>query len=106
MHTNAHLYLYRTAQTINDIIIDLHISLMIKASIHVATATSVILLIGMIYKGYSLILLFLIPLLAWSRVKTREHTVLETIIGSLLGVALILIVYTISKQYFVNLIYN
>ena len=76
----------------------------IKASIHVATATSVILLIGIIYKGYFLILFALVPLLAWSRVKTKEHTVLETIIGSVLGVALILIVYTISKQYFVSLI--
>jgi len=76
----------------------------IKASIHVATATSVILLIGIIYKGYFFILFALVPLLAWSRVKTKEHTVLETIIGSVLGVALILIVYTISKQYFVSLI--
>ncbi len=78
----------------------------IKASIHVATATCVILLIGMIYKGYSFILLVLVPLLAWSRVKTKEHTVFETIIGSILGVALTLIVYTISRQYFMNFIYN
>jgi len=78
----------------------------IKASIHVATATCVILLIGIIYKGYSFILLALVPLLAWSRVKTKEHTVLETIIGSILGVALTLIVYTISRQYFMNFIYN
>jgi len=76
----------------------------IKASIHVATATSLILLIGIIYKGYFFILLALVPLLAWSRVKTKEHTVLETIIGSLLGAALVLIVYTISRQYFANLI--
>jgi len=77
----------------------------IKASIHVATATSVILLIGIIYKGYFFILLVFIPLLAWSRVKTKEHTVLETIIGSILGVTLTLIVYTISRQYFLNFIY-
>ena len=78
----------------------------IKASIHVATATSVILLIGMIYKGYSFILLFLVPLLAWSRVKTKEHTAIETIIGSILGAALTLMMYTISRQYFMNFIYN
>ena len=78
----------------------------IKASIHVATATSVILFIGIVYKGYSFFLLSLIPLLAWSRVKTKEHTALETIIGSILGVALTLIVYTISKQFFLEMIYN
>lgn len=78
----------------------------IKASIHVATATAVILLIGMVYKGYSFFLLSLVPLLAWSRVKTKEHTYLETAIGCILGVTLTLIVYTISKQYFMSLIYN
>lgn len=72
----------------------------IKASIHVATATAVILLIEMIYKGYSFFLLSFIPLLAWSRVKTKEHTYLETVIGCVLGVALTLIVYTISSNFY------
>ena len=78
----------------------------IKASIHMATATSVLLFIGIVYKGYSLFLLTLIPLLAWARVKTKEHTPLETVIGSILGVVITLAVYTISKQFFMSLIYN
>lgn len=78
----------------------------IKASIHVATATSVILLIGIVYKGYFFFLLFLIPLLAWARVMIKEHTPLETIIGSVLGAVLTLIVYTVSKQFFLGMIYN
>lgn len=88
------------------LIIIIFVNRWIKASIHVATATAVILLIGMVYRGYSFFLLSLIPLLAWSRVKTKEHTYLETAIGCILGAALTLIVYTISKQYFISLIYN
>ncbi|MBI4089581.1 MAG: hypothetical protein HY424_02640 [Candidatus Levybacteria bacterium] len=78
----------------------------IKASIHVATATAVLLFIGIVYKGYYPLFLSLIPLLAWARVKTKEHTLLETIIGSILGAVLILIVYTVSKLFFASFIYN
>lgn len=78
----------------------------IKASIHMATATSVILFIDIVYKGYFFLLLFLIPLLAWSRVKMKEHTPLETVVGSILGIVITLVVYTISKQFFMSLIYN
>lgn len=78
----------------------------IKASIHVATLTSVVLFIGIIYKGYYFLLLFLIPLLAWSRIKTKEHTLMETVIGGVLGAILTLIVYTVSKQFLLGMIYN
>ena len=76
----------------------------IKASIHMATAISVLLFIGIVYKGYSLLLLTLIPLLAWARVKTKEHTPLETVIGSILGVVITLLVYTVSRRFFMGFI--
>ncbi|MBF8250251.1 MAG: hypothetical protein HW400_852 [Candidatus Levybacteria bacterium] len=78
----------------------------IKASVHVATATAVLMFVGITYKGYFFLLLTLIPLLAWSRVKTKEHTATETIIGSILGIMVTLIVYLISKQFFFGWIYN
>ena len=78
----------------------------IKASIHVATLTAVVLFIGIVYKGYFFLLLTLIPLLAWSRIKTKEHSPGETIVGSILGIVITLIVYSISKQFFLEMIYN
>lgn len=78
----------------------------IKASIHVATLTSVVLFIEIIYKGYFFVLLFLVPLLAWARVKMKEHTLMETVIGGVLGAVLTLIVYTVSKQFLLGMIYN
>ena len=78
----------------------------IKASIHVATLTSVVLFIGIIYKGYYFLLLFLIPLLAWARVKMKEHTLLETVVGSTLGIVITLVVYTVSRRFFMGFIYS
>src|SRR3990167_254278 len=57
----------------------------VKASIHLATLTSVALFIGIIYKGPYFLLLFLIPLLAWSRVRVKGHTLTETAVGAILG---------------------
>jgi len=76
----------------------------IKASIHLATATAAFLLIGIAYKGYFFLFLLLIPLLAWARVKTKEHSLIETIIGCILGIVITLIVYLLSKQFFMGMI--
>lgn len=78
----------------------------IKASVHLAVATSVVLFIGIVYKGYYFLFLSLIPLLAWARVKTKEHTLLETVIGTILGIVITLIVYFVSKQFLLSIIYN
>ena len=77
----------------------------IKASIHVATATAAFLFMGIVYRGYFFLLLALIPVLAWSRIKTKEHTPMETIIGGILGIVITLIVYFISKQFLLGMLY-
>lgn len=78
----------------------------IKASVHLATATAAILFIGVTYKGYFFLLLGLIPLLAWARVKMKEHTPMETLVGTILGLVVTSIVYFISKQFLLGMIYN
>lgn len=78
----------------------------IKASIHVATLTSFLLWMYILYRGYYFLFLLLIALLSWSRVKTKEHTILETVVGSVLGVLLTVIVYAISRYFLIGMIYN
>ena len=73
----------------------------IKASIHVATVSAFIFSISLIYKGSYLLLLFLIPVMAWSRVKIKKHTPLEVSVGGLLGGLLVLVVYIVAKRFFV-----
>lgn len=78
----------------------------IKASIHLATLTSAALFIGIVYKEYFFLFFTLIPLLAWARVKTKKHSPMETVIGSILGIVITLIVYLISRQFLLGMIYN
>ena len=78
----------------------------IKASIHMATLTSVVLFIGILYGGYFFLLFFLVALLAWARVKVKEHTPIETVVGTILGIVITLVVYQVSRQFFLGLIYS
>lgn len=68
-----------------------------KASVHVATvsafATSLVLGFGPFY----IISFVLVPLVAWARIKTHNHTKSQTIIGAAMGILITLIVYVIFK---------
>lgn len=66
----------------------------VKASIHVATMTALALTVAIGYGGYFYILLLLIPLLIWARVKTKRHTLTEAVTGSIVGALLSLSVYS------------
>ncbi len=70
----------------------------IKASIHVATISSLISSVAIIYGGVFVFAFSIIPVIAWSRVKTKKHTLLEAVIGGILGVALTIIIYIVGKQ--------
>lgn len=78
----------------------------IKASVHLATATALLLFVAIVYRGYSFLFLSLIPLLAWSRVKMKEHTPMETVIGTILGIVITLIAYLVSKQFLLGMVYS
>lgn len=65
----------------------------IKASIHVATISALIFTLAMGYDGIYRLLLLLIPLVAWSRITIKRHTLLETIAGGVLGILLSLLIY-------------
>jgi membrane-associated phospholipid phosphatase len=57
-----------------------------KISVHCATAAGVATVLWM-FLGASLPLLLGVPLIAWSRVRLRRHTLAQTIAGSVLGTA-------------------
>ena len=72
----------------------------VKASVHVAVISAFMLIIAILYKGPYLLSLMLVPIIGWSRVKTKKHTVLEVILGAILGGLLTFVVYFIGKLYF------
>lgn len=68
----------------------------IKASIHVATITSVILVIGVLY-DLPVYFVAIIPLIAWARITAKRHTMQETVMGAIIGSLLILVMYIIVR---------
>lgn len=69
------------------------INMRIKASIHVATVAALILGAVLGFGGYYSFLLIFVPLVGWSRVKIKRHTVSETIVGGIVGSLLLLGIY-------------
>jgi hypothetical protein len=68
-----------------------------KASIHVGTISAFTTSVSLVYGGLFFLSLFLIPLVAWSRIETYNHTKKQTVIGGTLGVLITLVVYVIFK---------
>lgn len=68
-----------------------------KASIHVGTISAFTTSVSLVYGGLFYLTLFLIPLVAWSRIKTHNHTKKQTVIGGSLGILITLVVYVIFK---------
>ena len=69
----------------------------VKASIHVATFTAFVISLSVLYGGLYIYTLFLIPVVAWSRIMIKRHTIRETIAGALLGVIILAIMYIAVK---------
>jgi hypothetical protein len=71
----------------------------LKASMHVASISALIFTAAIVFSGYYLLLLFLIPLVAWARLKIKRHTLPETVVGGLLGVLLSLCIYALVRSF-------
>lgn len=56
-----------------------------KMSIHTDVASSAVAILAMIYGWVALVATPLVVLVAWSRVRLRDHTIPQTIVGGVLG---------------------
>lgn len=68
-----------------------------KASIHVGTISAFATSVSIVYGGFFYLSLLLIPIVAWARIRTRNHTEKQTVIGGTLGVLITLVVYVIFR---------
>ncbi|MEK7605298.1 MAG: hypothetical protein AAB478_02105 [Patescibacteria group bacterium] len=69
----------------------------VKASIHVATITAMIFSFSVLYGGQFFLLLFLIPLIGWSRIKIHRHTWIEVMVGAVLGIVIPVVMFVVFK---------
>ncbi len=75
------------------------INIKIKASLHVATVAALILGIVLGLGGYYIFLLLVVPLVGWSRVKLKRHSVSETVVGGVVGSLLLLGIYAFFEVF-------
>ncbi len=71
----------------------------IKASMHVATIASLITALAIVYGSYYYLLLLLVPIVAYIRVKAKRHTIPETIAGAIFGSSLSLFMYIMVRSF-------
>ncbi|ACF45884.1 MAG: hypothetical protein OQK66_04025 [Prosthecochloris sp.] len=69
---------------VNTVLI-LLITLQWKISIHLLTLTASIALLFLQFGAVALWLLFLVPILMWSRIKLKAHSFMQTFVGGLIG---------------------
>lgn len=92
LHTTAAPPLLRAFATLNvaQAALFLCITLFWKISMHTTAVTALAVLSGFVVGEMALLLFLTIPLVAWSRLRLRRHTLSQTIAGALLGALLCL----------------
>lgn len=72
----------------------------VKASIHVGAACAFVVSFGLLY-GASIffITVWTLPLVAWSRLYLKRHTLKEIVAGAFLGSAITLLTFYFGKQF-------
>jgi hypothetical protein len=70
----------------------------IKASMHVATVAALISAVAIVYGGFFYLLLFIVPVIAYIRIKAKRHTIPETVAGAIFGTSLSLLLYVMVRS--------
>ena len=68
-----------------NMVLILLITLQWKISIHLLTLASSVALLYLQFGAFAFWLLFLVPILMWSRIYLKAHTFMQTLVGSLIG---------------------
>jgi len=101
----AGLYLFRSPVVLKVIAIGVTIGIVvlslvntrIKASIHIATFSGLLMGLALGYGGYFFVLFLLIPILGQARISLKRHTPREIVTGGLLGTLISLGIYSFLR---------
>lgn len=71
----------------------------IKASIHMAVVCAWVVSMGILYgRGAFLVTFWMVPLVLWARVASKNHLLNEALLGGVLGVVITLLTFLIGRQ--------
>ena len=83
---------------LSGIISFMFINLRWKISLHTAFITALATVLYILYGLISVITVVLIPLVAWSRIELKQHTIVQVITGALLGNIILVVVFYFMGQ--------
>ncbi len=69
----------------------------IKASIHMEALTAFATTCSLLFGGIFWYLFLLVPIVAWSRLTLRRHSLSEVIVGTTIGFVLVIFIFTVVK---------
>jgi membrane-associated phospholipid phosphatase len=73
------------------------VNMFTKASGHLAVLSAFVTFL-VLTEGWKFLPTFLLlPVMAWARIKTKNHTLLQTVLGTLVGVLTTIAIYVIVK---------
>ncbi len=72
------------------------VNMRVKASLHVASLTTVLITLVRLY-SLPFYIFLLIPIVGWARIQIKRHTEEEVVIGFFLGIALTFLMYILLK---------
>ncbi len=68
-----------------------------KASVHVASISAFVILLSIAYKGFFSLSLLAVPLMIWSRLKLKRHTIGEALLGAIAGTFIAIVLYLTAE---------
>lgn len=72
----------------------------IKASVHVGVVTAFVITLGVLYGSIPFLLTFwILPLVAWSRLILKRHTIQEVLAGTILGSIITVVTILIARLF-------
>jgi hypothetical protein len=95
-HAPAVLFIGVVATVLGIIVLGI-VNVFTKASGHLAVFSAFLTFLVLAEGWKFLLLFFFLPVLAWARIKTKNHTLLQTILGTMVGVLTTLLIYVIVK---------
>lgn len=90
------LLLGLAALIMGDIIAEV-VNTKIKASMHMAVFSAFAVALGLLYSGTFWIVCLFAPVVAWSRIVLKRHTLPEAAVGTMLGVSIVFVLYLVVQ---------
>jgi membrane-associated phospholipid phosphatase len=76
-----------------EIVVFMGINYYWKISLHTAFTAATVMVVCLVYGAFSVWTLILLPLVAWSRIELKQHTIAQVVMAAVLAAAIVAAVF-------------